>query len=102
MNNVNIMLRILQEGDLRCKTENATTFLHESVKFALPPVFVARLFSLDCPLEERDGEGLTARQMAVRSANQQLVQVSSALLFNTVYDVTKSPKLGNFVVFLVS
>lgn len=72
---LNIMLRILQEGDLRCKTEDATTFLHESVRYALPPVFVARLFSLDCPLEEREKDGLTARQLAVRAGNQPLVQV---------------------------
>lgn len=70
------MLRILQEGDLRCKTENSTTFLHESVKYALPPVFVSRLFSLDCPIEERDGEGLTPRQLAVNASNPQLVQVT--------------------------
>ena len=73
------MLRILQEGDLRCKTENSTTFLHESVKHGLPPVFVARLFSLDCPLEEREEGGLTARQLAVRAGNQLLVQVTPHL-----------------------
>ena len=69
------MLRILQEGDLRCKTERSTTFLHESVRFSLPPIFVSKLFSLDVPLEERDADGFTARECALAANAHDLVQV---------------------------
>lgn len=75
------MLRILQEGDLRCKTEKSTTFLHESVHHNLPAAFVAKLFSLDAPLEERDAMGLTARELAQKHNKPDIVQVGSRSVY---------------------
>jgi len=72
---VNVLLRILQDGDLRCKTEHSTTFLHESVKYNLPAQFVAKLLTLDVPIEERDRNALTARELALKNNRHELVQV---------------------------
>ncbi|XP_067937745.1 uncharacterized protein [Watersipora subatra] len=83
---VNIMLRILQEGDLRCKTEDSTTFLHESVKYSLPAQFVAKLFSLDVPLEERDNMGFTARECALKANKLDLVQVMDDVVIQAARD----------------
>lgn len=76
VNDLNIMLRILENSDLRCKTEKATTFLHESVKRCLPPLFIERLLTLGVPLEEREHLGHTARELAVKQGSNDLVRVS--------------------------
>lgn len=77
VNDLNIMLRILENGDLRCKTEYSTTFLHESVKHDLPAQFVEKILTLGVPLEEREEDGYTARDMAAMKGNIALVHVST-------------------------
>lgn len=73
--NLNIILRILDNADLRCKTEFGTTFLHESVKHNLPAQFVSRLLQLGVSLEERELHGFTARELAEQKGYTHLMMV---------------------------
>jgi len=75
VDNLNTVIRILEGGDLRCKTEMGATMLHESVRFNLPADFVRKLFELDVPIEERDFNGFTARELAIQLGKTQLVPV---------------------------
>lgn len=75
MENLNIILRILDNADLRCKTQASTTFLHESVKHNLPAQFVSRLLQLGVAIEEREVFGFTARELAEQKGYTHLVMV---------------------------